>query len=194
MKRFSLMRLRVNISLNPLERHRRFKVLLGGLGGLGALVFLALGWHVFQVRKADAAFRIQRENSAREIDQLRLQRQELDVFFLRPENAKLHDNADFVNTIVDARSFNWTRMFMALEKVMPEGVRVLNIEPKQVTGQAAVKMTVSACSENAKSNFLSALEQAAAFSHLQVTSVRVNDRDDGTGKLTIEVTVIYSRA
>src|ERR1700730_2080047 len=188
------MRLSLNLSLNPLERHRRFKVLFRGVGALAALLFLTLGWHVFHVRNTDRTFRVQREKSAREIDQLSAQRQELDDFFSQPENAKLHDRAAFVNTIVDARSFNWTRMFMSLEKVLPEGVRVLNIEPKQVTGQAAVKMTVSACSENAKSNFLSALEQAAAFSHLQVTSVRVNDRDDGTGKLTIEVTVIYSRA
>jgi type IV pilus assembly protein PilN len=187
------MRLRVNLSLNPLERHRRFKVLLGGLGGLGALMFLALGWHVFQFRKADAAFRIQRENSAREIDQLRVQRQELDVFFLRPENAKLHDNADFVNTIVDARSFNWTRMFMALEKVLPEGVRVLSIEPKQVGGQAAVKMTVNAASEDAKVKFLNALEQSGAFSHLQLASVHVNDQGAGGGQLILEITVIYSR-
>jgi Tfp pilus assembly protein PilN len=184
----------LNLSLRPLETHRRFKALFGGVGALSAILFLVLGWHVYGLRKSDSTYRLQREWASRELWQLNEQRESLDRFFSLPENAKLHDNADFVNSIVDARSFNWTRMFMSLEKVMPEGVRVLNIEPKQVTGQAAVKMTVSACSENAKSNYLSALEQSAAFSHLQVTSVRVNDRDDGTGKLTIEVTVIYSRA
>jgi Tfp pilus assembly protein PilN len=187
------MRLSLNLSLNPLERHRRFKVLFRGVGALAALLFLTLGWHVFHVRNTDRTFRVQREKSAREIDQLSAQRQELDDFFSQPENAKLHDRAAFVNTIVDARSFNWTRMFMSLEKVLPEGVRVLNIEPKQGTGQAAVKMTVSAASEEAKVKFLNALEQSDAFSHLQLTSVRV-DQGAGGGQLILDVTVIYSRA
>ena len=84
-------------------------------------------------------------------------------------------------------------MFMALEKVLPEGVRVLSIEPKQVGGQAAVKMTVNAASEDAKVKFLNALEQSGAFSHLQLASVHVNDQGAGGGQLILEITVIYSR-
>lgn len=188
------MKLSLNLSLNPLERHRRFKVLFGSLGTFAAVLFIGLGWHVYKIRTTDASFRVQQEKSAREVEQLRAERQELDAFFSRPENAKLHDNADFVNTIVDARSFNWTRMFMALEKLLPEGVRVINIEPKQVNGQAAVKMTVSAATEEAKINFLNALEQSGAFSHLQLTSVHVNEQAAAAGQLILDVTVIYSRA
>jgi Tfp pilus assembly protein PilN len=190
------MKVSLNLSLNPLERHRRFKVLSGGLGTFAAILCLILGWHVFHIRKADSSFRTQRENSARVFDQLSAERQQLDDFFSQPENAKLHDNADFINSIIDARSFNWTRMFMSLEKILPEGVRVLNIEPKQLSGQAAVKMTVSAANESAKVNFLNALEQSGAFSHLQLTSVRTNEQGAGAGagQLIVEVTVIYSRA
>jgi|SRR3977135_1278681 Tfp pilus assembly protein PilN len=188
------MKVSLNLSLNPLERHRRFKVLSGGLGAFSAIFCLVLGWHVHQVRKADSSFRAQRENSAKVFDDLSGQREQLDNFFAQPENAQLHDNADFINNIIDARSFNWTRMFMALEKILPEGVRVLNIEPKQLSGQAAVKMTVSAANESAKVNFLNALEQSGTFSHLQLTSVRVNEQGNAAGQLILEVTVIYSRA
>jgi Tfp pilus assembly protein PilN len=188
------MKVSLNLSLNPLERHRRFKVLSGGLGAFAAILCIVLGWHVYHVRKADSSFRVQRENSAKIFDDLSAERQQLDDFFSQPENAKLHDNADFINNIIDARSFNWTRMFMALEKILPEGVRVLNIEPKQLSGQAAVKMTVSAASESAKANFLNALEQSGTFSHLQLTSVHVNDQANAAGQIILEVTVIYSRA
>jgi len=56
----------------------------------------------------------------------------------------LHDRADFINAILDARSFNWTLMFMDLERILPGGVRVISIEPKQVAGHVELKLTVGA--------------------------------------------------
>lgn len=183
----------LNLAISPLQRHRRFKVYLGAAGTLASLLFLTLGWHVYHVREAASAFRIQTDKTTREIDQLSAERQELDEFFSRPENAKLHDRAAFVNTIIDARSFNWTRMFMDLEKLLPDGVRVLKIEPRQVSGQAAVKMTIGAANEESKRKFLSALEQSDAFSHVQLSSVRSATQETGS-ELVLELTFIYSRA
>jgi Tfp pilus assembly protein PilN len=186
--------LRLNLATKPLETHRRFFVFSGATGALAGVVFLALGWHVYSVRKADAAFRMQSEKTMLEIDQLSAQRQELDRFFSEAGNAKLHDRAAFINTILDARSFNWTRMFIDLEKVLPGGVRVLNIEPKQVNGQAAVKLTVGAASEEAKLQFLRALDQSDAFSQLRLVSVHAPVQESGGDQVILELTVIYSRA
>jgi type IV pilus assembly protein PilN len=188
------MRVRLNLATKPLETHRRFFVFSGAAGVLAFILFLALAWHAYSVRKADAAFRLQADNALRRIDAMTAERQELERFFSEPSNDQLHDRATFVNTILDARSFNWTRMFMDLERVLPGGVRVLSIEPKQVNGQAAVKLTVGATSEEEQQKFLRALEQSAAFSHLQLTNVHP-PHQDATGDLVIlELTVIYSRA
>lgn len=188
------MRVRLNLATKPLETHRSFLVFSGALGALAAVVFLGLGGHVYKVRSADSAFRIQRDKTAREIDALTAQRQELDRFFAQEENARLHDRAAFINTIIDARSFNWTRMFMDLEKVLPGGVHVVSIEPKQVNGQAAVKLVVGAASEEGKLKFLRALEQSDAFSHLQLISVRAPAQQAGGDTVILELTVVYSRA
>src|SRR5713101_1988217 len=136
------MRVRLNLATKPLETHRRFLVFSGAAGVAAGIVFLLLGWHVYSVRKAEAALRTQTEKNQKEIDALVAERNSLDQFFSLQENARLHDRAAYLNTIIDSRSFNWTRMFMDLEKVLPGGVRVFSIEPKQSGAQVSVKLTV----------------------------------------------------
>ena len=188
------MRVPVNLATKPMETHRRFLTLCGTLIVIFALPFPLLIWHVYTVRKADAAFRIQTEISTKEIDSLIRQREELDRFFTLPDNAKLHDRASFINSIIDAQSLNWTSMFMGLEKVLPGGVRVLNIEPKLEGGQAAVKLTVGAMTENAKRDFLSALERSNEFSKIELSSVRMSAQGTPGDPIVLELTVIYSGA
>jgi type IV pilus assembly protein PilN len=188
------MQVRLNLATKPLETHRRFFAFSGAAGTLAVLLFVVLGWHVNSVRHADAAYRSQIAGTQARMDALTAERQELERFFSDPSNAQLHDRATFVNTILDARSFNWTRMFMDLEKILPDGVHVLSIEPKQVNGQAAVKLTVGAASEEEKVNFLRVLEQSGTFSHLQLTSVHAPHQESPGDQVILELTVIYSRA
>lgn len=188
------MRVRLNLATRPLESHRRFLVFSGATAVLAAILFLALSWHVNSVRKADAALRSQIARTSQRVDALIAERKELERFFSEPSNAQLQDRATFVNTILDARSFNWTRMFMDLERVLPGGVHVLSIEPKQVNGQAAVKLTVGAASEEDQQKFLLALEQSGTFSHLQLTNVHAPRQESTGDQVILELTVIYSRA
>jgi type IV pilus assembly protein PilN len=188
------MRVRLNLATKPLETHRRFFACSCAIGALATILFPVLGWHVNSVRKADAALRSQIASTLQRIDALTAERQELERFFSEPSNAQLHDRATFVNAILDARSFNWTRMFMDLERVLPGGVHVLSIEPKQVNGQAAVKLTVGATNEEEKQKFLRALEQSGTFSHLQLTNIRVSNPGSSGDQVILELTVIYSRA
>jgi len=68
------------------------------------------------------------------IADLQDQRADLERFFLQPANAKLHDRAAFLNSLIDERSFDWTQMFMDLERILPGGVRVVSIEPGRSRG------------------------------------------------------------
>lgn len=186
--------LHLNLATKPLETHRRFRVFSSIAGMIAAAAFVGLGWHVYTVRRAEAAFRIESAATLKEINALVAQRESLDRFFSDSENAQLHDRAAFINTIIDARSFNWTNMFMDLEKILPLGVHVLSIEPKQVNGQASVKLTLGAVSDEAKLKFLQALEQSNAFSHLQLITVRGPTQEPSVDQVIMELTVVYSRA
>src|SRR5271155_3578627 len=106
------MRVRLNLATNALQTHRRFIVGSGALAVLGSITFLALGWHVYAVRKADAEFRASTADIQQKLAASERERNDLERFFIQPENSRLHDRAAFLNSIIDARSFNWTQMFM----------------------------------------------------------------------------------
>jgi hypothetical protein len=165
------MKVPVNLATKPMETNRRFVTLCGTLIALLALPFPWLVWHVRTVRRADAAFRIQNETSTREIDSLISQREELDRFFTLPENAKLHDRAAFINSIIDAQSLNWTHMFLGL---------------------ASVRLTVGAMTEDAKRDFISSLERSDAFSKVQLVNVRMTAPGAVGDPIILELTVVYS--
>lgn len=161
------MRLRLNLATKPLESHRRFLAGAGLATLVAFIVFIGLGWHVYVARKADEELRTRTEKTRQERTRYEAQRRELERFFAQKEIASLHDRADFINGIIDLRSFNWTQMFMDLERILPGGVRVISIEPKQVSGHVEVKLTVGATNDEAILKFLHSLESSKEFSEVQ---------------------------
>src|ERR1700730_17083903 len=138
------MKVRLNLSTKPLHTHRRFLALAGIVGVIAGLFFLGIGWHVYSVRKADAAVREKVEKLRAEMAALERQRGDLEQFFNQPENAKLHERSAFLNTLIDEQSLNWTQMFMDLEKILPGGVRVVSIQPKLDKERVEVELVVGA--------------------------------------------------
>ncbi len=144
------MKVRLNLSTKPLETHRKFLAGAGILGVVAGLFFIGLGLHVYAVRRGDEVFRERVVAVRSEMVNLDRQRAELEQFFSRPENAKLHDRSAFLNTLIDEQSLNWTQMFMDLEKILPAGVRVVSIEQKHDKGVVEVKLTIGATSDEAE--------------------------------------------
>src|SRR5437762_7652718 len=98
-----------------------------------------------------------------EMAKLEAQRKELERYFSQKDIANMHDRADFINTILDARSFNWTLMFMDLEHILTTGVCVVSIEPKQDGGHEELKLNMGAISDEAELKFERALEEKKAY-------------------------------
>jgi type IV pilus assembly protein PilN len=189
------MRVRLNLATKAQETHRRFMVAAGIVGFIAGIFFLALGWHVYSVRNLDARLRAQSEATEHRIAELQAQRTDLERFFAQPENAKLHDRAAFLNSLIDGRSFNWTLMFMDLERILPGGVRVVSIEPRQVKGRVEVRLTVGTSSDEAKLKFLRALEESHQFSGIELDSEKTPSKGPGVGdQKVVELTAVYSRS
>ncbi len=188
------MRVRLNLATKPMETHRRFLAGAGLSVFAAAIVFLALGWHAYSVRNAAAEVRARTEKMHLEFAKYEAQRQELDSYFKQKDIASLHDRATFINGIIDARSFNWTQMFMDLERTLPAGVRVIRIEPKQVGGHVEVKLTVGATNDEAKLNFLHILATSKHFSDVQEqTDVSPGAANNvGGDQRIVQLTTTYS--
>jgi hypothetical protein len=187
------MNVRLNLATKPLESHRRFLAGAGLLALLGGIVFLAMGWHVYSTLRAQEALRLKEQENNRRAGLLQSRRRELDEFFARPENAKLKERANFVNGIIDERSFDWTQMFMDLEKIMPVGVHVVKIQPQLEKGHMFVRLTVGATTDESKIKFLHAMENSSAFSNVELVSIHGASQTGGD-LATLELNAIYARS
>jgi len=185
------MNIRLNLATKPLESHRRFLVGSGLLALFGGIVFLALGWHVYSTLRAQEALRRKELDNNVKAARLQSRRKELDDFFARSDIAKLKDRASFVNGAIDERSFDWTQMFMDLERITPVGVHVVSIQPQLEKGHMFVRLSVSASTDESKIKFIRAMENSAAFSNVQLLSVHPapNSTDQA-----MELNAIYVRS
>jgi type IV pilus assembly protein PilN len=189
------MKVRLNIATNPLQTHRKFLAVSGLIGAFAGIVFLALGWHVYSVRKSNEALRARAAAMRQEIAGLMEQRAEVETFFKEDQNAKLNERSTFLNSLIDEQSLNWTQMFMDLEKIMPTGVRLVSIEPAHEKGQVKVKLQVGAISDEAKLKFLRALENSSSFKEIKEDHENFIDPQPGElDHLQIQLTAVYSRS
>jgi type IV pilus assembly protein PilN len=187
------MKVRLNLATKPLVAHRKFLAASSFVGVVAAIVFLSLGWHVYLARKANSEMRAKSAKILQQVAELEHQRSALEHFFALDENARLHDRAAFINSLIDARSFNWTLMFMDLEKVLPSGVRVISVEPKQEKGRIEVKFIIGATSDDAKLKFIKALEDSKTFRHIEMAASHYSTSGTSGDPIVVELTAEYLR-
>jgi type IV pilus assembly protein PilN len=187
------MRIRLNVATKALETHRRFLAGAGLIAAVAGIIFVGLGWHVYSVRKVDSELRARADKTRQEMARLEVQRAELERYFSQKDIAELNARAGFINGIIDASSFNWTQMFMDLEKILPGGVRVVSIEPVQKNGRIEVRLSVGATSDEAKLKFIHALEESSAFTNIEPVSERVPSQTNSSDRVIVDLTVVYSR-
>jgi type IV pilus assembly protein PilN len=188
------MKVRLNLATKALHTHRRFLAGASITAVIAGIVFIGLGLHVYSARKVDAERRVRTEKNRREMSQLEAQRSALDAYFHQKDIANLHERATFINGILDARGFNWTLMFMDLERILPGGVRVISIQPKQVGTHVEVKLTVGAVNDEAELKFERALEDSKEFTEVQIQNVHApSSSGNGGDQKVIQLTTVYSR-
>jgi|SRR5208282_1981755 len=187
------MYVRLNLATKPLVSHRPF--LTGAVIAtlIGGILFGVLGWRFYTLRQADAEMRARTQKVQNEISQLRIQRDQLDHFFSQQETMGLQERAKFTAGVMEGSSFNWTKLFMDLEHILPAGVHVLEIQPKLGKGGANVKFVIGAANEDAKLKLLKAFEDSRSFSELELMGEHTNTQmQPGSDPLTVEFTALYA--
>ncbi len=81
---------------------------------------------------------------------------------------------------------------MDLERILPEGSRVVSIEPQLVGDNVQLKVLVGAISDESKLKFLKALETSAQFSHIQLLSETRPARVEQTDRIMLALQAQYS--
>jgi hypothetical protein len=170
------MYVRLNLATQPLVSHRRFLVGSTLVGIFGGVLFVFLGLHFYNLRKSDEDFRSRLGKIQQDMDRLQNQRSDLERFFAKAENRDLQDRAKFIGNVIEARSFNWTKMFMELEHTLPAGAHILRVEPKLEAGTVLVKFSIGGTSPDVKVALLKAFEDSKSFTHIELTSSGTNQQ------------------
>lgn len=162
------MKVRLNLATSPLEKNRRFVVFSTIIGGVGVLAMVLLSWNVYSMRRSNTTIRLEQARMESDMQALRRRRSDLEAFFNRPETIQRRDLSAFLNGLIAQRAFPWTQIFMDLERNLPDGVRVISIEPRLAEDHLELRLSVGAKTDEGKLKFLKALEDSHAFSHIEV--------------------------
>src|SRR6202790_4344267 len=177
------MKVRLNLATSPLESNRRFAVAASAIGFLAILGLLLLSWNAFSVWRVDKVFRTRQATLENQIAVLQQQRQNLASFFDQLETVKRRQRAAYLNALIQQRAFPWIKIFMDLERILPEGVRVVSIEPKLSGDTLQLTFLVGARAHEGKLKFLKALENSPEFSHIELLNESRPARPEQTDRV-----------
>ena len=186
------MKVRLNLATSPLESNRRFAVGASVIGSLGVLALLLLSWHAFSVWRGDKVFRTRQSALESQIAVQQQKRQALASFFEQPETVRRRDRAAYLNALIQQRAFPWIKIFMDLERILPEGVRVVSIEPKLAGDTVQLRFIVGALTDEGKLKFLKSLETSPEFSHIQLLIESNSTRPDQGDRVLLAMQAQYS--
>ena len=186
------MKTHFNLAASPLENNRRFiaGAFAVGIVAVAALVFLSV--HAVEARRTN---RVMRGDIGRLENQIRASQREqerLRSAFKDPKTVETMNRSQFLNNLIEQRTFPWTKMFADLEKILPPGVRVVSISPQMdKKGRVKVMLVISAMNDEQKMKFLRSMVSSSAFSDMQVTQEsrpqQVSTGSAGAVLLTLEV-------
>ena len=186
------MKVRLNLATAPLENNRRFLAGSGLLAVLALILLGALSVHDYRGWRANKALRGDITQSESKIRDLSRKQQELGAFFKSPQNIEDMQRASFLNSLIEQRSFPWTKIFMDLEQTLPPGVRVVSISPRMENGKVEVRLVVGAMTDDGKLKFLKALESSRAFSGIQVRQETHREQPGSIDRVMLELVAWYA--
>jgi len=162
------MRITINLASRPFFESRplllRLRAVAVALVLLAGILFLMMRRAENKAAQADAAvhgWTVATQNLQREWQQ--------DQILMRePVNAATLERAQFLNQQFTFKSFSWTTALMDLEKVLPQGVQVISIDPQMTKeGQVLIRLRIDGPRDKAV-ELVSNLEKSPHFLHPMV--------------------------
>jgi len=189
------MKVQLNLATAPQANNRPFVVGSALIGAAALIALLLLAHAAYSSWQDQRQLRAQISSLQSQIRVSQAQQQQLAEYFHSPQAQRVLDRSAFLNSLIDERSFPWTRIFTDLEQTLPPGVRVISIAPRLANSRAEVKLEVGAENGASETQFLKAMETSHAFSGLVVDDVKPASATTGPGStdtILIDLSVWYS--
>ncbi|MGA7403039.1 MAG: hypothetical protein WBW38_23675 [Candidatus Sulfotelmatobacter sp.] len=182
------MRLDINLASQPYEDAQQFWMRWGTALVVTAIVTLALlavtvtGW--FDARRDHAKI----AQLKAEIAQRDRARQQAEDFLNRPANRATRDQSQFLNELIERKSFSWTRVLEDLEKVMPARVHLVSIHPElDEDNQLKLKMLVGGDSREKALDLARRMEDSRHFTQTYIQSEQYGTSSTGD---VVQITLV----
>ncbi|MGA2387965.1 MAG: hypothetical protein ABSF97_03335 [Candidatus Sulfotelmatobacter sp.] len=163
------MRIDINLASQPYEDARQFWMRWGTALAIATIVTLALvamtisGW---LAARHDHVRIAELESSIAQRDRTR---QQAEDFLNRPQNRTTRDESQFLNELIERKSFSWTRVLEDLEQVMPARVHLVSIHPElDEDNKLSIKMLVAGDSRDKALELARRMEESKHFAQTYV--------------------------
>src|ERR1700683_4731465 len=186
------MRLDINLASQPYEDAQQFWMRWGTALAVTAIVTLALlaatVTGCFDSRRDHA--KIAQLNA--EIAQRDRTRQQAQDFLNRPANRTTRDQSQFLNELIERKSFSWTRVLEDLEKVMPARVHLVSIHPElDDDNQLALKMVVAGDSRERAIELARRMEDSRRFAQTYIEGEHYETTTGSSDTVRFNINAIY---
>jgi type IV pilus assembly protein PilN len=183
------MRLDINLATRPYEDAREFWARWGiGVGLLGLLTAVLLGFAVLGWIKAgrDRQAIQHLEQQIADRDRERVAAEQL---LALDANRSTRDQSQFLNELIQRKSFSWTRVFEDLEKVMPSSLHVVALKPElNEQNQLQLEMKVAADNRAGAVDLVHRMEGSKHFQGAQL--VQEGSSENGAG-VSATIVAVY---
>ena len=184
------MRLDINLATRPYEDAREFWTRWGLGVGLLAIVTLALlgvtvnDW-IKAGRDRQEIARIEKQIADRENERAQAQ-----AVLDQSANRSTRDQSQFLNGLIQRKSFSWTRVFEDLEQVMPSNLHVVALHPElNELSQMELDMRVAGDSRAAAVELVHRMEGSKHFQGAQL--VEEHQAGDNGSSIGASIRAIY---
>jgi hypothetical protein len=184
------MRLDINLATRPYEDAREFWARWGlGVGLLGVVTLLLLGLAVrgwtHAGRDRHTISQLQRQIAERDKE-----RAEDQAVLDMAANRSTRDQSQFINGLIQRKSFSWTRVFEDLERVMPRNLHVVSLRPElNDQNQMQLDMKVAGDTRAAAVELVHRMEGSSHFQGAQM--VQEGQSSEAGAGVAATVVAIY---
>ncbi|MDT8069849.1 MAG: PilN domain-containing protein [Terriglobia bacterium] len=185
------MRLNINLATQPYEDVRKFLAKWGLLtlvlaAATAMLVFMAVrNWRDSRTINAQIA------DMHQKMDALDKTRAAAIATLNEPGNKVIAEKSRFLNDAIQRKSLSWTRIFMDLERMMPQGLHVVSIKPEFAKdNRLGIHLTVGGNSHEKAIELVRRMEESSTFR--QATLLSETMTSSGSDPVMFEITSTYT--
>lgn len=186
------MKVNLNLSSNPFVNNRGFYLLAGSLL---VLLFGISYCNVDSQRKVHSQkvkMDLLLNRSREQFANLEQEEKKTKARLLKPETADLLETVEFINGLIERRTFSWTALLNDLEQLTPGSIQVVSVRPRVVKNEFGIEITANARNSADYIQFIKNLENSEKFQNLTPIYEDLSKTPGFSGK-QISIAVRYHR-